>query len=239
MREQLVDRSVAGDDGFGRDRVEMVQALDELRRRKACGDLGGSGQSQDRERDRGLPTRGRELISGRAEGRILPRRTDQKRHVEEGERPAERCPTPLAPRRRWQQPVHTPIGREDAVDPSPVPWRHLRSLVQEAGVSQCRCEHDANAGPGQCPLMDLDTQSRNRGRLVRPDATAPRVPVAEMRLTSPWLPCVEGADRLHWSAIALDGCGDLQDRRIRPLCHPSGAINMRPWTRSLAAQGSA
>jgi hypothetical protein len=32
MREQFVDRSVAGDDGFGRDRVEVVQALDELRR---------------------------------------------------------------------------------------------------------------------------------------------------------------------------------------------------------------
>jgi len=154
----------------------MVQTLDELRRRKACGDLGGSGQSQDRERDPGLPTRGREFISGRAEGRILPRGTDQERHVQEGERPAEGRPTPLAPRRRWQQPVHTPIGGKDAIDPGPIPRRHLRSLVQWVGISQCHREQDANAGPRQCDypgrsvrlLLAEDHARRRDGSLAGP-----------------------------------------------------------------------
>jgi hypothetical protein len=81
MREQLVDGAIAGDDGLGRDRIEVIQTLDELGRGQPGRDLIRGGQPNDRERDRGLPTRGREFVSGRTERRVLPRWADQEGRV--------------------------------------------------------------------------------------------------------------------------------------------------------------
>ena len=63
---ELVDGPVARDHSARRDLVEVVQPLDHLRRRESLRGLSGARQPHDGHRDRDLPTRRREFISGRA-----------------------------------------------------------------------------------------------------------------------------------------------------------------------------
>jgi hypothetical protein len=64
---QLVDGAVARHHRAGRDLIEVIQALDQVGGGQALGDLARAWQPEEGDRDRDLPARGRELISGRAQ----------------------------------------------------------------------------------------------------------------------------------------------------------------------------